>query len=478
MFSVKRNRYRGDGNGMAWPIGPSGVGVIRDTMGHRTFNAHASGVDFHRGDDIVFTQGQTVYAPITGAVIRTNYTFFGWQNSDQLNQWQVAGSSLAASHSGSSLTITASRNGSASFPSGTGRYENINERINPSSGTDNWLIQLGLTNTINVTGFIGIGVFNSALTEYIALEYNGSTFKRRGVGTTTFTANGATTSVSNQTWLRITYTSSTGVYEWLYGTDGQNWTSLGTESGRVFTTTQPTHVPTIYWLSGDTNSTPYTIGIQKTEFYDLSQSAASRFGNYITATTSTFKIQMDHFQDMVVSRGDFINIGQIIGRAGITGFDTKSGAVLEPHVHIEYHPNINYSYSNDEAINALDARYLPRIDVSNNVSVVRTRENDPEGNDSWRLAITINRADQDFDLNTISLTGNLATRTINNNTREGLDPSDNDTNNFNGVRFSPIAFDEFSSAQILNYYFRTSTVGTTFVSYILTDTQGRTLASG
>lgn len=476
MLGVKRRSYSGGGTGFAWPHG-NGVGTVKDTIGHRTFSGHSSGVDFHRGVDLVFSQGQNVYSPITGAVIRAYYSFFGWQTASQLNYWSISGSSLSAAHGGSSLTLTASRQGVASFPADIGKYQHTTERIDLDGG-DDWLIQIALTSTISTVGAIGIGLFNSGATEYIAMEYDGSTITRRGVGTTTFTANGATTSISGQTWLRVTFTASTGAYAWLYSTNGSTWTTIGTETGRSFTSTQPTFIPTIYWRSGDTNATPYTISVQKTEFYDLSQTASSRFGNHVMIGNAGYKVVMDHFESLSVQRGDFISVGQVIGRAGMTGFDSRSGAVLFPHVHLEYHPNSNYTYGNDDAINPLDSNILPRVNVSNNVSVVRTRENDPEGNDSWRLTITITRADQDFDLNTVSLTGNLATRTLNVNTRAGLDPADNDANNYNGVRFSPSAFDENSTVQTLSYYFRTATVGTTFVSYLLTDTQARTLASG
>lgn len=476
MFSIKPKGYLGDGNGLAWPHSPSGVGVVKDTVGHRTFVNHSSGVDFHRGDDLVFSQGQVVYSPLSGAVIRNNFTFFGWQTVGQMDHWTLIGSSLAASHSGSSLILTASRTGESSFPNEISRYQHISERINLNSGSD-WLIQIGLTSTINVSGAIGIGLFNSNLSEFIAIGYDGSLITRYGVGTTIFTANATTTSISGQTWLRINYTSNTDTYNWAYSNNGSTWISIGTETGRSFTSSQPIFTPTIFWKAGDTSATPYTIGVQKLEFYDLSQSASSRFGNYLVIANYSGKVVMDHFESLAVGRGDFVSVGQLIGHAGKTGFDSRSGAVLFPHVHLEYHPNTNYSYSNDEAINPLDSNLLPRVDVTNNVNVVRTRENDPEGNDSWRLTITIDRADQDFDVNTISLTGNLGTRSLVVNSRVGLDPIDHDANNYNGVRFSPSGFDENSTAQTLSYYFRTASVGTTFVSYFIADTQDRILAS-
>ncbi len=479
MLAVRRNGYRGDSAGYAWPHSPSGVGLIRDPMGHRPFVAHGSGVDLHPGDDIVLAQGDPVYAPLSGAVIRVHYTFFGFETAAQLDRWTEVdpNSSLAVAHGGSFLALTAARVGDASFPSQIARYQPVLERINPH-GTENWLLQIALTSAISVVGAIGIGIFAPDLAEYVAMEYDGATITRRGLGTTTFTANGATTSISGRTWLRITYTASTGEYAWLYSTNGTSWTTIGTETGRTFTSTQPTFAPTVYWRSGDTNATPYSIGVQRVEYYDLEQNTASRFGNHIMISNGLGKMVMDHLESLSVDQGQFVHAGQLIGRCGKTGFDSTSGAVLSPHVHLEWHPNPRYTYSNDEAANPLDVFILPRANVSNNVTVVLTRENDPEGNDSHLLTITTARADQDFDVNEISLTGNLATRTININTREGIDPADRDANNYQGVRFDPGAFDEFDDEQVLRYFFQTATVGTTVVSWFVGDTQGTVLDSG
>jgi hypothetical protein len=480
VIGVARNGYRGDGSGYGWPGALSGTGTIGDIMGFRTFSAHSSGIDFHRGCDDVIGQGATVYSPMSGAIIRQHYTFFGWQTSSQMDRWSISNtnSSLAVSHNGTNLVLTCSRVGSASFPSGVDRYYPIKERIYPH-GTGDWLIQIGLTSTISTTGAIGIGVFNDALTEYIGMEYDGATITRRGVGTTTFTANGATTSIANQTWLRITYAQSTGGYAWLYSTDGSTWTTIGTETGRTFTSALATHSPTIYWRSGDTNATPYSIGVQKLEFYDLAQNTASRFGNHMYISNGTEKFALLHFESFSAYQGQHVQCRQVIGRAGKTGFDTTSGAVLAPHVHIERSTTTpNYTYAGDDSINPLAPGLLPRTNVSNNVAVVRTRENDPEGNDSHLLTITTTRADQDFDLNSVSLTGNLATRTVNYNTRGGVDPANQDNNIYQGVRFVCQSFDSTSPTNVLKFYFRTATVGTTFTSYTVLDTAGTTLASG
>jgi hypothetical protein len=479
MLGVARNRYRGDGPGYSWPHSPSGVGLIRDVLGHRTFNAHSSGVDFHRGIDVVRGQGDPNYSPLSGAVIRSHFTFFWWETPYQLTRWTKVdpSSSLTVSHGGSNLVLTCARVGAASFPSGVARYIPTVERITPH-GTDDWLVQLALTSAISVTGAIGIGVFSPDLSQYIAVEYDGATFTRRGVGTATFTGNGATTAVAGQSWLRVTYTISTDTYAWWYSANGTSWTSLGSETGRNFTSQQQTFAPTLYWRSGDTNATPYAIGVKRTEWYDLGENTASRFGNHLHVANATSKFVLHHFQELHVERGAFVSTGQKLGLAGITGFDDRSGAVLQPHVHVEYHSNSRFTYSGDESINPLDSDVLPRANVSNNVVATVTRTNDPNGNDSHRLRLVTTRADQDFDVNTITLTGNVGTRTVNCNSRTGLDPADADANNYNGVYFSPVAFDENSGAQEVSFYFAVATVGGTVVSYQVLDTQGRTLASG
>ena len=81
-------------------------------------------------------------------------------------------------------------------------------------------------------------------------------------------------------------------------------------------------------------------------------------------------------------------------------------------------------------------------------------------------------------LNEISLTGNLATRTINFNTRAGL-AADNDIP-VSGVVLAvvyivPEPFDASSPEYVVNLYFNKTAVGTTFVSAYVKDIAGTIL---
>ncbi len=479
MLSGKLNGYRGDGAGASWPDSPSAHGVVRDVMGPRPFNAHIATVgydyDFHRGIDLDANPGDPLYSPISGSIIRRHYPCFGFQDAAQLNEFTLTtpSSSLAVALS-SNLVLTCSRVGAVSFPSGIDTYAMSKVRLNIEEG-DYWLeIEMASAPSIS-SGALGIGIFNAAKTEYICLEYDGATFTKRGVGTTTFTANGGTHAVASKTWWRIKYTQTTGTWSWDHSTDGSTWTSMATEASRDFTSAAPDMIPMMYWRSGDTNATPFTLNVSQFCLHDTGQSIG-RFGNWLEIADATRKFCMMHFRTLVVDFGH-VQVGQLLGYAGSTGYDERSGRVLSEHCHFEYHANNKATYSNNDAINPLDPLAgLPRVNVSNNVAVVRATANDPDTVDSWRLTITVTRQDSDFDINEISLTGNSATRTVNFNTRAGLN-ADVDIPKQSGVYIVPQTFDENSATYVVAIYFNKATVGSTFTSAYVKDTQGTTLWS-
>lgn len=480
MLGVVRRSYGGDGKGHGWVHSPSGVGPVESVYGPRPFSSHIATVgydyDLHKGIDVPLNAGATEYSMLNGAIIRTHYTHFGWETASQLNQWTLVtpSSSLAVAHVTDHLALTCSRVGAVTFPANVDKYQPIKQRVSPKDDND-WCIEINLTSTISTTGTVGIGIFNAANTEYVALEYDGTTFTTRGVGTTTFTNNGSTFASSNATWLRVTYTASTDTFAWLRSTNGTTFTTIASESGRSFASILVTHIPTLYWRSADTNATPYTINISKLNWYDLTQQT-SRFGNYVVVADATHKLHVQHMQSPIVFQGQFVHVGQAIGLAGMTGFDARSGRINHNHAHVEVSASNVYDYAVSPSINPLSVLYLPRVNVSNNVSVVRTTANDPDGVDSWRLVITVTRADQDLDLNTVSLTGNLATRTINLNTKAGLN-ADVDIPKANGVYIVASSFDENSATYVVTVYFNKSIVGSTFVSLSVGDTEGVVLAS-
>lgn len=485
MIGVKRNNYRGDSSGFAWPNAKSGTGVIRDIFGPRPFAPHivteGYDYDFHRGIDVVFNQGDPVYAPATGAICRLHFTHYGWQDSTQLTQWTLTdpSSSLSYALNTNFIRFTAARVGSLSFPGSVAKFQANREYVAPLGSGNDWVMEIKLNSALSgtLTGSFGIGIFDTVnTTQYVALDYDNATFTVKAVGTTTFTRDGTTKAAANQTWFRLEYSSSNDTFTWKYGTDGSNWTNVTTESGKTFGSLTASFKPTFYWRSADTNASSYTIDVAQINWYDLGQSIG-RFGNWIQLQTPTYKVVMEHFQSLVTTLGSFVSVGELLGYAGSTGFDSISGRVLTPHCHVEYVPYNDYSYNKDDSANILNPNYLPRVNVSNNVSVIRTTENDPNGLNSHKLAITVTRQNEDFDLNSITLTGNTTSRTVNFNTRAGLN-SNNDVPVVNGVYIVPSAFDHNSASYSVAFYFNTATVGSSFVSYSILDAAGTTLASG
>jgi len=206
--------------------------------------------------------------------------------------------------------------------------------------------------------------------------------------------------------------------------------------------------------------------------------SVGRFGNWMQISAPDRKIVLGHMRKVPAALGTFVSAGQIVGYSGETGFDAASGRIQTEHLHLELALTNAYEYSRAESVNPLRAGYLPRTNVSNNVAVVRTSGNDPDAVDSHILTITVTRADQDFDLNSITLTGNTTSRTINFDTRSGLHPTDVDTPKHSGVYLVPSAFNAASATYVLTVYFNKTTVGATFVSYSVLDSAGTTVASG
>jgi hypothetical protein len=462
---------------MSWPSSPGGSSdTVLDVFGPRPFTPHIATVgydyDFHRGIDVDVDEGEPLYSPVSGAVSRLHYTHFGWQHANHLEQFTQTG--LSATITAGVLRVTCTRDGAASFPSGIDTLQATSERIHPEG--DDWTLEVELSAAPSVTGAIGIGLFNAAKSEYIALEYDGTTFTRRGVGTTTFTANGTTASASGKTWLRVGYTVATDTFDWLHSTDGTTWTSLGTETSRSFSATGPSMIPTLYWRSGDTNATPHAIDVVQLNWVD-DYLNIGRFGNWLHLTTPTFKVVLIHFETLVVRAGDFVSPGTLLGYAGKTGFDARSGRIQSEHCHVEIVPDTQRDYTNTAPVNPLASTYLPRTNVSNNVTASVTTATDPDGVTCWKLAISVARGDQDFDLNAISLTANLATRTVNWDTRSGLN-ADNDIPKQSGVYIVPAAFDGASANYAVDVYFSKAVVGSSLSSWSVLDTAGATLASG
>jgi hypothetical protein len=474
--------YRGDGSGIVWPdSGTSTSSDITDVFGPRPFAPHIPTVgydyDFHRGIDVAADEGDSVYAAQTGSVQRWHFTHFGWQADSQLEQWVEVDPNNSVTFSRQEtdvLRVTGSRVGAQTFPQGAGRFETTREKVQISDAS--WELRLNFKDVPNTSGFLGFGLLDTETDELLSMEYDGTTIGVRSVDSTgAKTEDGDTEAIGSQTWLRIRYDGDVSVF-WERALDTSSWTTVSSGTLGTFThSVTPKFSPTIYWRSTDTDGTPDTVDIDFLGWFD--NQTIPRFGNWISIQNLNTQALCMHMRELVVSQGDFIHTaGTQIGTAGTTGFDYISGDILTPHIHMEIVDSPDYFYSNSYPVNPLTAGFLPRINSSSNVSTVRTTENDPDGTDSWKLAITVSRASQDFDLNTVTLTGNLATRTINFNTRAGLN-SNNDIPKEAGVYIVPSDFDGESASYDITVYFNKSVVGNTFTSYSITDTEGTVIDS-
>lgn len=453
---------------------------MSNVFGPRPFSAHIPTVgydyDFHRGIDFPDgVAGEPLYSPTTGAITRRVYSHFHWNTADHLDQFTqvdpLSGFS-SLSVAGGDLVLQGSGVGVASFPAQASRLEA--KSLVRFGGQDDWVLEVGFSASPSTTrGVTGIGLFNDDQSEYIALDYDGTTMTFRGVHSGgAFTDDGTTYSVAGATWLRVAYTLGTDTYRWEHSADGENWTTLGTQAAVTFT--DPTGSPNLYWLSTGTGAAE-TVNIDELNWIDESQTVG-RFGNWVTIEFGTGKVVMIHMERVECDLGDWVTVGQLLGAIGRTGFNARSGRVNGIHVHLEYSDNIEWNYDQAEALNPLDAGVLPRADVTNNIAAVVTNENDPDAVDSWRVKVNVTRADSDFDLDEVTFVGNLDSRTVGFNSRAGLN-ADRDVPLFDGVYIVPEDFDENSLDYECSFYFHRSVVGTTQVSVTVRDTQGNVVAS-
>lgn len=484
MISTAPRLPRGDGNGIVWPDSGTGTdSAIRDPFGPRPFSPHIATTgfdyDFHRGIDVVAASGDPVYASQPGTVQRWHYTHFGWEADSQLEQWTEVDPNTSVTFARvapSTLRVTGDRVGAQTFPAQAGRYDTVRERV--QIATDDWELRLKFASAPSTTGQFGFGLLEPVSGELLTLEYDGTTFTVRAVeGVGAMGVDGTTQVSAAQTWARVRLDTAGPTLYWERSTDGAAWSVIASSSMGSFSGgNQPIFIPVLYWRSTDVNATPDIVDIESFGWYD--DQTIPRFGNWAVIETGDVRVMCMHMRELLVAQGDIVHTaGLQIGTAGKTGFDALSGPILADHIHLERIDDDSYFYDNDLPINPLSPGFLPRVNVDSNVAVVRTTANDPDGVASWKLAITVTRADQDFDLNLVTLVANLATRTINFDTRAGLN-ADNDIPKNAGVYIVPQTFDESSPSWIIDVYFNKSVVGATFTSYSLEDTAGTVVASG
>lgn len=477
-FSLRPKR-QSEAGGIVWPDTgndtPSGVAAV---FGPRLFPGHVATIgydyDFHPGEDVALSVGDTLLSPVNGTISRLQMTHFGWERSEQLDYWQADNDGPGASWiAGSgSLSGQGTRGGSVSFP-------NVDKLYRTGAGAsltaNTWEMRFKLAASQgSLSGAIGFGLHNETDSQYVTMEWDGTNVYAYGARSGgNVTSHGSSAAIGSERWLRVR--SNGGSLSWAKSTDGATWTTVFTEANPTFTNPgRPVWRPVIYWRSRDTNATPASIEIDFVGWYD--ENTIPRFGNHLTIGQGARKVVMIHFSDFDVQLGDYVRAGQAVGVVGLTGFDDVSGNVTTTHVHFEVHPTNVTVYSRAEGVNPSKAGIMPRDNVSNNVTVSVTSANDPDGVDSHKLAIVCSREDQDFDINEIQVAGSSATRTLNFDTRAGLN-ANVDIPKEAGVYIVAKSFNAASSAYSMDVYFNKSVVGASITTAHIKDCNGVTLWS-
>ncbi len=484
MIRIKKSTRIQNGSGVVWPI--TGTTTldrnITDVFGPRPFAPHVPTVgydyDFHRGVDVTANNGDTLYSPINGFITRKHYTHFFWEHEDQLNEFTEVDTSSALTASidtgDDKLDLVSSGVGTQTFL--TAAHLRTTALFDIDSDDADIQIKFETPPTGHTSGYWGIAFYDDVEDEYAYMEFRNdgapnAEILSRVVGTSTSSLSTTNlASFSGNVWLRILHDVSDSQMEFYYSTDGESWTNtVNVGSSGVWTRSGfPAFRGVIYWRSTSASGT----GAAEVDFFGaIDNNTIGRFGNWVMIQKADEKWLMMHMGHLFVNIGDSVVAGDRIGTVSKTGFDDRSGRILTQHIHFEYIQNNSYFYDNDDPVNPLGIGIFPRDNVNDNVSVVRTTENDPNGDTSWKLRITIDREDQDFDFNQVSLTGNLATRTVNFNTRSGLN-TDTDVPDENGVYIVAQDFDTDSTSYVVDFFFQKSVVGTTFTSAEIRDTAG------
>ena len=416
--------------------------ALDDVFGFRRFLRHASDLDLHRGVDWAGTKDDAVYSPIDGAIVRLNYTHFHFGAAAELalftaqdesgHTTTLATDALQIAHGASATTFDTTIDCPRRERKVTedGDVE-IRCLIDPGEVADGDEVGIYLIDDADATTWC-----KCYFTSTGGTEQAGHSFRDGGAVTDEVESAAHATRIH----LRIDWTQSDGSYTAYHSADGNTWNTIGT--GTATSADQP--LVGMYVASA---------GAAVTGRFDWFQflndeAASGRFGNYVEivcmspiAQGSPACVWLMHLNRVDVSQGDVIKAGAQVGTMGNTGFDSTSGNIITQHVHMEWEvepaalANSIRLYDNDRPVNPMHPSLMPRVDNAKNLRVAISED----GTD-YIFEVKVRRsgkgAQENFDANSFAFDDGVTTKTINWDTRAGLDPADHDAADYDGVAFA------------------------------------------
>lgn len=467
-------------DGFVWPLtGTTTPDYIYSPFGHRQFFPHTftvpSDLDLHMGADLTAVAGVTpVYAMGHGVVNRLHINHFSW-GVDNLSEYfteasgsatysvDTASAKLGVAAGGTSLLTLTNPEGTTSTP---------------------FTVRVKIDNPFDDDTEVGIQLDVGSRSFRVHLLNDGA---EKAVATLDGSVTTDPAVSAGIRWLELEYTGS-AVYA-RHSEDGRDWTQLG---GLPFT---PDGFVTDVGI--------YSNGFsgRDIDFFGYThENSPGRFGNWLRVSSPDpdggfLSWLIIHFDSINVGVGDVVKKGDLLGIMGDTGWDSRSGTVLNVHVHMEFISNAKmsgaspprkYYYDNADPVNP--ERYLPRTNSDSNVTVSVTDTPDPDSNTAFRVRVTQTRVpgQNDFDVNELAFVGASGSQTINLNERTGVADdvgADRDAHLQGNVYIvepdPPFGKDTGDDPDdyVIDYYCRKSHFGSSLTSVTIKDVYGTTVAT-
>jgi murein DD-endopeptidase MepM/ murein hydrolase activator NlpD len=186
--------------------------------------------------------------------------------------------------------------------------------------------------------------------------------------------------------------------------------------------------------------------------------ARERFGNWMfvnhSAWPGTSETRMTAYMHMEGFAGTAY-VGKPVTKGEVIGYVGDSGVGINTvHLHLDLHRNvIGTSYSNTKTKNPM--RVLPYTDQ--NIATMAISDQ-PAG--SYKIKVSLPAGSKELDLNRMEIYGTTANRVVDFETREGIDPVNNDNPAYNGVTISPDDFWNDHASWNMSYETTSAVIGT------------------